>query len=130
MPWNIFRTAAHPPKRVGPVLRLGLALAFLCVASAGWAQDSRNGQEPRDTGSMAYPEPVPGSGTTRPAVASPDTGSMAYPEAVPGSGTNRRAVGSPDTGSMAYPEPVPGSGTNRPASAGNTTESARSSGSR
>ncbi len=60
----------------------------------------------QDTGSMAFPAPVPAGNlsTTRPGAMAPsaDTGSMAAPAGRGGS--LRAAPNTPDTGSMAIPE--------------------------
>ncbi len=84
---------------------LALAAAFT-LAVPGLAQ-----AQPRDTGSMAYPAPVPQGNlsTTRVGPQAPDTGSMAYPAPVPQGNDRTTAVGRQpgDTGSMAYPAPVP-----------------------
>jgi len=89
------------------VLALAFAAVSLCAAAPALAQTT----QPRDTGSMAYPAPLPQGniGTTVVGPQVPDTGNMAYPAPlpqgnVPGNATAPRA---PDTGSMAYPAPVP-----------------------
>jgi hypothetical protein len=79
---------------------LGAALALLCLAPPALAQAQH---PPRDTGSMAYPEPVPGSGTTRQAVPIPDTGSMQQPGFPAGTGQAQPARTGGDIGSMQYP---------------------------
>ena len=79
---------------------LGTALMLLCAAPLAIAQTQT---PPRDTGSMAYPQPQPGSGTTRPATAIPETGSM-RPQSFPaGTGVSEPGRTGRDTGSMQYP---------------------------
>jgi len=86
---------------------LALAILGLTAAVPATAQTT---QRP-DTGSMAYPTPLPQGniGTTVVGPQAPDTGNMAYPAPLPqgnvtGNSTTPRAA---DTGSMAYPAPVP-----------------------
>ena len=87
---------------------LALTLAGLAAAVPAMAQTT---QRP-DTGSMAYPAPVPQGnvGTTTVGRQAPDTGNMAYPTPVPQGNVGTTVVGpraTPDTGNMAYPAPVP-----------------------
>lgn len=87
---------------------LSLAIVGLAVAAPALAQTT---QQP-DTGSMAYPAPLPQGkvGTTVVGPQAPDTGNMAYPTPVPQGNIGTTVVGprsSPDTGNMAYPAPVP-----------------------
>lgn len=88
-------------------LAFAFAAAALCTAVPALAQTT----QPRDTGSMAYPAPLPQGniGTTVVGPQAPDTGNMAYPTPVPQGNVpgNATAPRAPDTGSMAYPAPVP-----------------------
>jgi len=83
---------------------LGLALASPAVAQ-------RN--QPSDTGSMAYPTPVPQGnlGNTRTTRQAPDTGSARYQTPQPQGNLGTTRTTGPrrptDTGNMAYPDPVP-----------------------
>lgn len=95
--------------------------AILGVAFAGPAMAQAN--RPTDTGSMAFPSPLPQGnvGRTITPRQAPDTGNMAYPAPVPqgnigsatvprgnmGSAVARRARRPTDTGSMGYPDPLP-----------------------
>lgn len=94
---------------------MGLALTGAAMAQAN---------KPSDTGSMAFPAPVPQGNleTTRtgPARGPTDTGNMAYPAPVPqgnvGTSSNGPQRGPTDTGSMAFPAPAPqGNVATRPA---------------
>jgi len=82
---------------------LGLALATPVLAQ----------NRPTDTGSMAYPAPVPQGnlGTTVTPRQAPDTGNMAYPAPVPQGNVGTTRTQGPrrptDTGNMAYPAPMP-----------------------
>ena len=86
------------------------AALVLGAAVPAYAQSSRT---PTDTGSMAYPTPLPQGnvGTTTTGPRGPtDTGNMAYPAPLPQGniGTTRVSPGGPaDTGNMAYPAPLP-----------------------
>jgi hypothetical protein len=87
---------------------LSLALIGVAVAAPALAQTT----QPRDTGSMALPAPLPQGTVGRTVVGpqAPDTGNMAYPTPVPQGNIGTTVVGprsSPDTGNMAYPAPVP-----------------------
>ena len=86
---------------------LALALVGFATAAPTLAQTT---QRP-DTGSMAYPTPVPQGnvGSTVVGRQAPDTGNMAYPTPVPQGniGTTVGGPRTPDTGNMAYPAPVP-----------------------
>lgn len=89
-------------------LALSLAIVGLAVAAPALAQTT----QPRDTGSMAYPAPLPQGkvGTTVVGPQAPDTGNMAYPTPVPQGNIGTTVVGPrapADTGNMAYPAPVP-----------------------
>ena len=91
-------------------LGLGAGLAALLAMSA-----CAPVTQPRDTGNMAFPAPLPqgnvgpGLGTTAQRI--PDTGNMAYPAPLPQGNLSTTATGGPrrptDTGNMAYPAPVP-----------------------
>ena len=87
----------------------GLVLA---LAAPAFAQTT----PPRDTGSMAFPAPLPqgtlSTTTTTPGPRTPtDTGNMAYPAPVPQGNVGTTTTTGPrspsDTGSMAYPAPLP-----------------------
>ena len=90
--------------------------AILGLAFAGTAMAQRT--PPSDTGSMAFPAPLPQGNvgtSTVPGVPGrrADTGSMAYPSPERQGSTTatpakrRRAANPTDTGSMAYPAPLP-----------------------
>ncbi len=89
------------------IFALALAILGLAAATPAMAQTT---QRP-DTGSMAYPTPLPQGniGTTVVGPQAPDTGNMAYPAPLPqGNVTgNTTAPRAADTGSMAYPAPLP-----------------------
>ena len=92
--------------------------ALACAAILGLAFTSpamAQATKPSDTGSMAFPAPVPQGNleTTRtgPARGATDTGNMAYPAPAPqgnvGTNATGPARGTSDTGSMAFPAPLP-----------------------
>ncbi len=89
------------------IFALALAVLGLAVAAPAMAQTT---QRP-DTGSMAYPAPLPQGniGTTVVGPQAPDTGNMAYPAPVPQGNVGSSVTGprATDTGSMAYPAPLP-----------------------
>jgi hypothetical protein len=79
-----------------------LILGFLLGLAA-----CQNPNRPTDTGSMASPAPVSGSGSTVPgSQVPPTTGGMAIQQ--PGSGMLRKAPTQTDTGSMSTPAPSGG----------------------
>lgn len=91
-------------------VRSSALLAAALLASVAFAPTIAFSQ-PRDTGNMAYPTPLPqgnigsSTSTNRPA----DTGNMAYPASVPQGNVGSSAPSSrpADTGNMAYPAPLP-----------------------
>jgi hypothetical protein len=84
--------------KIRTLVRAGLLLSGSGLAAC--TEGSAPG--PADTGSMAYPMPVNGSGTVVPASAvPPTTGGMAIQQ--PGSGTVVGAPTTTSTGSMSYP---------------------------
>ncbi len=95
-------------KTVAYAFAAGLALA---AAVPAFAQTT----PPRDTGSMAFPAPLPQGNvntTTTTGPRSPtDTGSMAFPAPLPQGNLSTTTTTGPrsptDTGSMAFPAPLP-----------------------
>ena len=80
---------------------------FILIAILALAACSGSSGNAPDTGSMAYPPPVAGSGATVPGSAAPPlTGGMGYQQ--PGAGMTQSAPNGRDTGSMAYPTPSGG----------------------
>ena len=92
-----------------------IAFAFATILALGAAVPAvAQTTPPKDTGSMAYPAPLPqgnvGTTTTTGAPRAPtDTGSMAFP--APQGGVSNSTTGAArtptDTGNMAYPAPLP-----------------------
>lgn len=88
-------------------------LAFTALLGLGLALPANaQTQVPgKDTGSMAYPAPVPqGNASTTSAAGAKDTGSAAYPKPAPAGDLSTTATGvnrPTDTGNMAYPAPLP-----------------------
>lgn len=94
---------AHPPRH--PVRARGvapaLALLGLAALSACAEQASPQAAAPaRDTGSMSFPAPPPGSGFSRSAVSIPEMGSMQPPSFPAATGRVQPAPTGRDTGSM------------------------------
>lgn len=85
------------------------ALAALAIVAAAAVVAPANAQTPpRDTGSMAYPAPLPqGNVGTSAGPRAPDTGSASTPAPVPERGPTANVPPNSDTGSMAYPAPLP-----------------------
>ncbi len=88
-------------------------LAFAALLSLGLASPlAAQTQAPADTGSMAYPTPVPQGNSAASATApGKDTGSAAYPAPAPAGNlkttTTTGQTHPTDTGQMAYPAPLP-----------------------
>jgi hypothetical protein len=93
-----------------------LAFAFAAILALGAAVPAvAQTTPPKDTGSMAYPAPLPqgnvGTTTTGAPRTPTDTGNSAYPAPLPQGNvitttppTSRTPT---DTGNMAYPAPLP-----------------------
>jgi hypothetical protein len=90
---------------------LSFAFAAALVLSAASPAFAQTPSQPHDTGSMAYPTPLPQGNVSTSTTAArhpTDTGSMNYPAPLPQGkvATTTTAARKPtDTGSMAYPAP-------------------------
>lgn len=89
-----------------------IAVAATFALGAATPLFAQTPSQPRDTGSMAYPAPLPQGNVSSSSTASrkpTDTGSMNYPAPLPQGNVATTATTTrkpTDTGSMAYPAPA------------------------